>query len=79
MWGFLVFASLLDDLANGIKLLIISATRGSTNCFVSGLTIFCVAVLAIYTSYTYNIAIALSNTGMHRVALDSIELFWKDV
>ena len=79
MWGFLVFASLLDDLANGIKLLIISATRGSTNCFVSGLTIFCVAVLAIYTSYTYNIAIAVSNTGMHRVVLDSIELFWKDV
>lgn len=117
MWGFLVFASLLDgefnisdiykfilwmerisyfcrmcftathfsfpflyillfipicnnaspDLANGVKLLILSATRGSSPCFICGLTIFCVATLAIYTSFTYNVAIAMTNTGKNDV------------
>lgn len=55
------------DLANGVKLLILSATRGSSPCFVSGLTIFCVATLAIYTSFTYNVAIAMTNTGKNDV------------
>ena len=63
MWAFLVFASLLDDLANGIKLLLLSATRESTQCFVAGLTLFCVTALAIYTSAAYNRAIAMTNTG----------------
>lgn len=56
-----------SDLANGVKLLILSATRGSSPCFVSGLTIFCVATLAIYTSFTYNVAIAMTNTGKYFV------------
>jgi len=64
VWIFLVFSSLLDDLANGVKLLILSATRGSTQCFISGLTIFCIATLAIYTSFTYNRAIAITNTEL---------------
>lgn len=62
-----IYINISSDLANGVKLLILSATRGSSPCFVSGLTIFCVATLAIYTSFTYNVAIAMTNTGKHEI------------
>lgn len=63
MWVFLVLASLLDDLVNGLKLLLISSARGSRNCFVTGLFLFCVTVLAVYSSFFYNKAIAMTDTG----------------
>jgi len=64
MWAFLVTAALLDDLIRGCKLLLLSSTRGSTKCFVSGTSLVGITVLAVYCSFFYNQAIAMSNTEL---------------
>lgn len=62
-WTFLVTAALLDDLINGLKLLLLSSTRGSKKCFVAGMSLVGITVLAVYSSFFYNQAIAMSDTG----------------
>ena len=53
-WAFLVTAALLDDLIRGCRLLFLSSTRGSTKCFISGMSLVGIIVLAIYCSFFYN-------------------------
>jgi hypothetical protein len=62
MWAFLVLFALFDDFINGIKLLYLSATRGSKPAFCTGMSLACLTALAVYSSLFYNISIGLTNT-----------------
>jgi hypothetical protein len=64
MWLFLILASLLDDLVNGVKLVTLSASRKSFRSLLCGMVLFGVASLAIFTSAMYNQAIALTDTEL---------------
>lgn len=77
MWALLVFTSVLDDFANGIKLLNLSASRKDFHSFVGSAIITSITVLAVWTSATYNRAIALSSTELIVNAV--ILLFVNDV
>jgi len=77
MWAFLVTAALLDDFVNGIKLIFLSASRGSTPAFVSGAALVGLTALSVYSSLFYNVAIAMTNTELIVNAV--ILLFVNDV
>ena len=64
MWGLLVFTSVLEDIANGIKLLSLAASRRSIHCLCGSVVISAMTGLAVYTSATYNRAIAMSSTEL---------------
>jgi Leucine rich repeat len=64
VWTLLVFTSLLEDFANGLKLVYISVSRASLHCFISSAILLAISSLAAYTSFVYNRAIALSNTEL---------------
>lgn len=65
-WAFLVTAALLDDTINGCKLLLLSSTRGSTKCFISGMSLVGITVLAVYCSFFYNQAIAMVSETLNQ-------------
>lgn len=64
VWALLVFTSVLQDLANGIKLMNLAASRKSVHCFCGSFLLLSITVLAIYTSAVYNRAIAMSSTEL---------------
>lgn len=77
MWACLVAAGIADDFANGIKLVLISSSRGSFAAFVVGLVVLTVTVLSVQTSLLYNLAIAVTQTELIVNAV--ILLFINDV
>jgi hypothetical protein len=64
VWALLVSTSLLEDFANGLKLVYISVSRASLHCFISSAILLTISSLAAYTSFVYNRAIALSSTEL---------------
>lgn len=64
VWALLVFTSVLEDFANGIKLLNLAASRTSLHAFCGSAILLSMTVLAVWTSATYNRAIAMSSTEL---------------
>ena len=64
MWALLVFTSVLDDFANGLKLLNLSASRKDFRSFCGSAIITSITVLAVWTSAAYNRAIAMTSTEL---------------
>lgn len=64
VWVLLVATVLLDDFANSLKLLYLSATRLSIHSFCGCFILLAISVLAVYTSVVYNRAIATTDTEL---------------
>ena len=62
--GLLVSNSVLEDIANGIKLTNLAASRTSIHCFCGSAIILSITALAVWTSAAYNRAIAMSSTEL---------------
>ena len=64
IWALLLTTTLLDDIANSVTLIFLSATRGSLHCFVTAFVILSITTLSVCTSFVYNRAIATTNTEL---------------
>lgn len=64
VWGLLVITAVLEDLVNGIKLISLAASRSDMHCFCGSAIILAITALALWTSATYNRAIAMSSTEL---------------
>lgn len=64
VWALLVFTSILEDVANGIKLIFLAASRTDIHSFCGSAIILSMSALAAWTSLVYNRAIATSSTEL---------------